>query len=233
MKTKIVGLAVLAAAASACVHVPRVAPAMRTEAERSLTTVRIESSCGGFVDDGEHVGTGVIISERHVLTAAHVVACSAIPVVHVTYRRDGEIKRQRMVVTREDTDRDVARLEIASADRFRVNVAPPVVRAPDPGERVCAELPRLMGIDAACGSIVSDWTVARTMKTRPGDSGAPIFDATGTLVGLVSASGVSTANRPYTRIALIDDSWTSDLVPEVPADPSPWRLERPPLTANR
>lgn len=233
MNTKLVSLAVVASALSACVHLPRVAPAPRTEAERTLTTVRIESSCGGFVDDGDHVGTGVIISERHVLTAAHVVACSSIPVVHVTYRQNGKTKRQRMVVTREDSDRDVARLELASADRFRLNVAPPVVRTPDPGQRVCAELPRLMGIDASCGSIVSDWSVARKMSTRPGDSGAPIFDDTGTLVGLVSASGISTANHPYTRIALLDDSWTRDLVPEAPADPSPWRLESWPMTANR
>ncbi len=233
MNTKLMSLAVIASALSACVHLPRVAPAARTEAERTLTTVRIESSCGGFVDGAEHTGTGVIISERHVLTAAHVVACSEIPVVHVFYSHAGKTKRQRMVVTRADHDRDVARLELASADRFRMNVAPPVVRAPDPGEHVCAELPRLSGVDAACGSIASEWTVARTMSTRPGDSGAPIFDQGGTLVGLVSASGTSTAQRPYTRIALIDDSWTSDLVPQVPVNPSPWHLKRPPLTAQR
>jgi hypothetical protein len=137
-----------------------------------------------------------------------------------------------MVVTREDKSRDIARLEIASAERFLIPAAPPALRAPDPGDEVCAEMAGEPGSLSVCGSIASDWTVARTMHTQHGDSGAPVFDRDGILVGLVVSSGTSTENHAYTRLSPVDDSWTSDLIPEAPADPSPWRLARPPLTAS-
>lgn len=215
---------------AACVHVPRVAPEARWGLDRTRGTVQIDVSCG--TSDRTSSGTGVMVSERHVLTAAHVVDCADIPTVRVTYLGQSGPRTIRMVVTREDADADIARLEIASAESFQLGIKPPLLRAADPGNEVCAELALAGHPSRSCGTIVSEWTVAANMQTQQGDSGAPVFCDRGTLVGLVITSGVSDRGRPYSRITPIDDSWISDLVPQEPGRPSPWKIKRPPMTAE-
>lgn len=201
-------------ALTACVRVAPVAPALRNEDARTISVVRIDASCGMW---GQRSGSGVIVSQRHVLTAAHLVACADLPRVNVTYRDEhGEERRLRVVVTEEDRDTDIAKLEIASAEQFGVALRPPVVRSPDPGEQACANL--VHGDTIACGIVASTWTAVKRMETDPVDAGAPVYCDRGTLVGIVVGRGRGGDLR-YAWIAPIAKTWLAGIVPaESPAE---------------
>ncbi len=199
----------------ACVHLPRVAPEVRTGKARASSAVRVESACGNW---SSRSGSGVIISKRHVLTAAHVVGCADIPTVRVTYiDDDGRERRLRMLVTEEDRDADIAKLEIASAEQFAVALRPPVVRSPDPGNGVCASL---ASSPDACGTIASTWTVVKRLATVERDAGAPVYCDQGTLVSIVVNRGGQDGPFPYTWIAPVDAHWLADIVPAPPSGSS-------------
>jgi hypothetical protein len=92
-----------------------------------------------------------------------------------------------MVVTHDDvvfgSGTDVARLEIASAEHFGLNLAPPAVGDGWPvnfPSTWCAYL--LDGVQCGRAERSSERFVART---EPGDSGAGVYDAEGRLVGIV------------------------------------------------
>lgn len=177
---------------TSCVHLSHIPPQPRAEEDRERTVALIEASCDDGMTWTMYRGTGVVVSERHVLTAAHVVACASLPGVYATI--DG--RRWRMVVTRED--HDVARLEIASAEYFHLDVPPPLI-APVSDDILVAYL--LDGQDAAgIGQPESRWVAH--MATHPGDSGAPVYDHEGALVGLVLAG-----DGRSTEITPLDQSW--------------------------
>lgn len=209
---------------TACVHLPHIDPESRTPDQEAMTVVHLEVSCTDpnpfktgepgdphaldpDIDWGSKSGTGVIISERHVLTAAHVVQCPTIPVVIATLP-DG--RWQFMDVVRDDAmfgnGDDLARLEIASADTFHIRVAPPRLvswwNRPGPGTGMFIPLFRrepVRGLYRGYRGIVDGAT------TRHGDSGAPVYDANGDLVGLVVAGP---ADGSYTKFfPILDDSW--------------------------
>ncbi len=192
----------------ACVHLAPVAPEARTSAMRTVTAVHVESVCGST-----KVGTGVIISARHVLTAAHTVGCASLPLVHVTYVENGIEQRLRMYVTKEDAKTGIARLEIASAETFSKTIRPPVLQLPDPGNNVCAQLVTGDNQTVACGTVSSTWTVVKKMATRDADTGAPVYTDEGILVGIVANRGSSETSQ-YTWIAPVDGRWLDGLVPE-------------------
>lgn len=192
----------------ACVHLAPAIPEARTSAMRTVTAVHVESQCGST-----KVGTGVIISARHVLTAAQTVVCAALPLVHVTYVENGVEQRLRMYVTKEDDKTGIARLEIASAETFSATIRPPVLRLPDPGNNVCANLVTSDKQTVACGTVSSTWTVVKRMATREADMGAPVYTDEGVLVGIVANRGGSETSQ-YTWIAPVDERWLDGLVPE-------------------
>src|ERR1700690_2905214 len=83
-----------------CVNLPHLEPKVRTSAGQYATVVWITSECteedpfntepgvmpghhGPDFDWGSRSGSGVLISDRHVLTAAHVVRCPVIPTVYI------------------------------------------------------------------------------------------------------------------------------------------------------
>jgi S1-C subfamily serine protease len=186
---------------AACASIPVVPAQPRGYAERERAAVRVDVACNvyglpGFddqphYDDGTmiHIGSGVVFDERHVLTAAHVVACPTLPgVVLTTY--DG--RHLIAVVTREDVTADVAVLELATADRLHLDIAPPT-RAPVLlGSTVCAEAADPQH-ETHCGAVeyVSDTTVRATFLALHGNSGAGVYDLAGRLVGLVTATAKS------------------------------------------
>jgi S1-C subfamily serine protease len=148
--------------------------------------------------EGFHIGkrgSGVIIDARHVLTAEHVVSCPDLPEVEVTLANG---KHMRLNVEAEWRGRDIARLVIASADTFG-DIPPPPMSAPRT-DAVCAA-PSTPTAEGTCGTVEQTYTepqcqgsmlqhwcydVALTLRVLPGNSGAPLYDTNGTLVGIVT-----------------------------------------------
>lgn len=188
-------LYLLALSLFGCARLPHVDPEPRDHSTMRASTVRVDVRCGFFDDVLESTATGVIISERHVLTAAHAVRCTEIPTVHVTYLTpDGDERRLRMVVTHDDAVygewQDIARMEVASAENFGVRIAPPLISPGWPKDisyypvEWCAYLRS----GEACGEgSYREYTLQA--QVRPGDSGSPVYDEKGRLVGLVVRGG--------------------------------------------
>lgn len=197
--------------ASACL--PHVEPAPRTAPAQHSTLAFVRSSCTQadpfdaikaqaesrppeMVNQIEWMppsgATGVVISERHILTAAHAVRCPVIPRVHVTLTNGAH----NAVVERDDgmfphggKSTDVARIEIAHAGRFELHVPPPLIREAKGGESCCAET--LHG--RTCGTIDPyHANVFLATGMRKGDSGAPVY-CSEALVGVVTHTGADGA----------------------------------------
>lgn len=176
----------------ACASLPHVEPQSRSHADQLATVVTVESYCGGI----HHKGTGVVISERHVLTAYHVTKCHVIPKVNVTLR--GNVTHM-MYVTKENEKQDIARLELAHAGRFRLNVAPPKL-APyyaRPNDSVCAFTRR----GTHCAVRLGPNTFAGQLI--PGDSGSPVYDD-GYLAGLVTRIS---KEKNMTIMTIVTSNW--------------------------
>lgn len=201
-------------------RLPHVEPALRDDSAQLLTLAVVTSSCSepdpllsnpSVPNDATprafpivwfppHVATGVVISERHVLTAAHAVRCPALPSATI-YVRGGE---HRAVVERDDDmfpvgePSDVARLELASAGGIGLGIAPPVVRDARGGEACCAQT--LHG--ANCGTADPYHRgVLLASGLRLGDSGSPIY-CSEALVGIVTKTG-----RDSAEYESIDNYW--------------------------
>lgn len=201
---------------------PHVEPAMRTESDEQRAAVALSTSCteGNPLNDMEQldpvlamrnhrpdvewqpdrIGAGCVISERYILTSAHLVRCSFPPSVRVLLS-NGRIVNA--VVDRDDamfhhgkgSGSDLARLELLGTDGFGLGIAPPRLPSPDAseimfGDKIC-EYTRS---DARCGEMLAvDDRIAQF--AAPGDlgrSGACDYDH-GLLVG-VTADVLSTVD---------------------------------------
>lgn len=172
--------------------------------------MRLEVACG---DDGDawasdRIGTGIVISARHVLTAAHVVRCPGLPIVHATLSNG---RRVRMVVERDDVmfgeGRDIARLELASAYALGLGIAPPRI-APSNADTGYGGVALASGV--AIGTFIGFDEVE--VPSAPGDSGAGVYDFCGELVGIATGS-VRLVDRaePVLRYDRVDARWLEGL----------------------
>lgn len=204
---------------------PHVPPASRDTTTEEALTVTVYSSCTEpstltssdpaiaqremRADDSwapNRVASGVLISDRYVLTAAHAVECSILPTVHVVLP-DGRV--ERVIVERDDAmypdhgkGADIARLELFGAGTFGLGVVPPLTFLHDAiGARdypcahthagvFCGPLDRMTDTEITFGAI-----------TVIGDSGAPVYDH-GRLIGIVIEG-----SETLTRAALVGPYW--------------------------
>lgn len=189
----------LLTAMSACGGLAHVQPAIRTDIERRATVVRVHSVCPGFFESD---GTGVVVSEAHVLTAAHVVFCPGIPRVSAALP-DGSWFS--MEVERDDamfgSGADLARLRLVGAyDRFGLHVPPPAIARAHVYDTLCLQP---FGREGACGHFEPyDGRMTFQVPSRPGDSGSPVY-LDGFLVGLLTKGGPD----GYSEYVPVDYDW--------------------------
>ncbi len=162
----------------ACVRLPYVAPQLRTVADQTRTLATVAASCtspdpmttpgllaprhGPRIEWWTHLGHGVVVDERHVLTAWHVIGPCPFDREIIVTLYDGREFTMELTDEWRDHDVDLARLEIASGSRFKLHVAPPII-----------------------GRLANHYV---DRPSHPGDSGSPVYDAGGALLGLITSS---------------------------------------------
>jgi S1-C subfamily serine protease len=169
--------------------------------DQNSTTVRVETACimggpYGLIDHQKvefdlHMfsGTGVQLDGRHVLTAYHVVTCDDGRTLWVKLAND---KRYEAHLYAKDEVHDLAILEIETDDE--INVIQPVIADFDYRDicivtaqpiktRKCG---RALQVIKDPEKDVPDRNVIVTIKVEPGNSGAPIYDSAGRLVGIIT-----------------------------------------------
>jgi hypothetical protein len=176
-------------------------------------------------------GTGVIVSESgYVLTNSHIfhfdpklgeVTINTIKGSVGTASSSG----REMTLVGEEIQRDVALLRFRDAG---VTYQPARIGISRSGEAVCAFGYPITGFHVTRGTTgfpsgPSEWWTT-DIVTNPGESGSPMFDAQGRIVGL-RVAGRDDVKRVYYFVPIHSANNLLRSVPDLPAPASgPWRL---------
>lgn len=176
----------------------------RSPTEQYTNSVKLIVTCIETTTAGAmyrvHMGSGVIVSEDVVLTAAHVASCP-----------DGQKMFAETVVMPNESDmytaetemlylqRDVARVKLSFK---KLEDVPPVHLGPRPaiGDTICAatavpDWGRACGVVGPSGSNLTDSINISTL-VQFGNSGSGVFDSHGRLIGLVITAHLCQGNFP-------------------------------------
>src|SRR5213593_102504 len=191
-------------------------PAVKSTAQ---LVVKVSSvGCGGIVN-----GSGFPVGNGYVVTNAHVVSGTA---SHIITRVDGTTMRADVVFF--DPERDVAVLYVPGFKPPGVTFGPAqrgteaaVIGYPGGGQETIVAAVVDGSVSAQGRDIYNQNLVTRQIyviqaNVRPGNSGGPIIDLQGRVLGMVFATSASDPNQAY---ALTDDEITPD-IREAEANPS-------------
>ena len=191
-------------------------PAVKSTAQ---LVVKVSSvGCGGIV-----TGSGFPVGNGYIVTNAHVVSGTA---SHVITRVDGTTMRADVIFF--DPERDVAVLYVPGFKPPGVTFGPAqrgteaaVIGYPGGGQETIVAAIVDGSVSAQGRDIYNQNLVTRQIyviqaNVRPGNSGGPIIDLQGRVLGMVFATSASDPNQAY---ALTDDEITPD-IRDAEANPS-------------
>lgn len=158
---------------------------------------------------GASHGSGVVVSpDGYVVTAAHVVGATK-KKVHVRFPDGREVMGTTLGIDLED-DLSLIRLDHPGPWPY-VGISPSGRLKPG---QWCAAVGHSMGFDAERGPVFrigrildSGGLVRSDCQLIGGDSGGPLFDMHGDVIGIHSRIGTSLANNLHIRGGLIRDHW--------------------------
>ena len=212
------------------VDVPEADPAVKDRqgvraAQRSTLKVSGVNQCGRGIE-----GTGFLYSAGRLMTNAHVVAGVTDPEVEI----DG--RRVPAHVVHYDPELDVAVLSVRDArseptltftDRAEAGQSVAVLGYPQDGPydvragRI-RSLPQLRSPDIYGGGTVIRDVLAVRAVIRPGNSGGPVVDEQGDVVGVVFAASVTDEETGYALTATqVEEAARLGTVASAPVDTGP------------
>ncbi|MFT4215550.1 MAG: MarP family serine protease [Microbacterium sp.] len=173
-------------------------------------------------------GSGFVVADDLVVTNAHVVAGVSTPLVEMAGVTDGEVREGRIVYL--DPVDDLAIISIEGSDAEPLEIADPV----DAGERaVVLGYPLGGPLTSSTATVLSVGSVpvadiyetslssreiyALAADVQPGNSGGPLVDGDGRVVGVVFARGADGEDLGY---AMTTDELTPVLAEVSPDDPT-------------
>ncbi len=186
------------AGASTRGNVPGVAPA--PTAARSLSAAEIaaesEPSIALISGDGS-VGTGFLVRPGILATNAHVIDGEFITTLRVRFPSAEKAQQGPLLaeLLYEDTHRDLAflrvkstlpPLRIVSSYRFRKGEDVTVIGNPGAGEELILENAISRGLMSTRTSIERQRYYQLTIAVNPGNSGGPVFNSAGEVIGVVT-----------------------------------------------
>ncbi len=161
----------------------------RTVAEQNLSAVSLKVMCP---DGTGHYGSGVIVSEHRILTAAHVAQCAAEDVGHVAATSITVESGGTSFTAEADTiiqEADIARVKVSGSLKQRLS---PVSVGPLPavGDTVCfmSAVPRYRyrcGLAQRSEPGPNADIVIEDAGVMHGNSGSGLFDLQGRLIGII------------------------------------------------
>ncbi len=161
------------------------------------SVLRIEAS----VPNGGFQGSGIIVTDRDVLTAAHVVAQSTLADIRVR-TPDGKIFVVSSIKTDPQTDLALLRLQVASGlVPLRLGSKTPILGAEVIGIGYAYQMPNeaaFVGTVAAVDSV----SIYFNATIQPGTSGGPLLDNTGEVIGIMHQAKDSLAVAVRSDVAL-------------------------------
>ena len=153
---------------------------LRNASAQRARAVKVSVTCGS----SSGYGSGVIVANRSVLTAAHVPECAGVPTITIT-DADG-VDRPARVSMRARDGADAVRLELTGGEDFHV----PAVRWAGPpalDHMICVATAGPVR-SRSCGIVQEIRGNAELRSTWPadfGNSGSGVYDEQGNLIGLL------------------------------------------------